>query len=370
MKGLDSPPCSSPLEPLDALRRFLPEALANGGHPERLRAAASRLGIKIDGAALGIQLATILADGKASGDLQHEDVILVHGLLLGDRSAIAHFYGTVQEALPRWLRGLPVEHDEVVQRLVIRLGIGTEEAERLRRYNGVNPFFSWIRVVATNIATDLFRERARFREFEEGDARTGEPPSVKELSGPFQRSLKAAFQALELRAQTILIWHYRHQIEVDRIARVWSVHRVTASRWLADARDALRRGTYERLRTGSPQKKQGVSRDPWARPSAARSSGAKSSATSRSASTSLHADDGSVGRRHESSRLGAGRRLHDPDVPRISLLVRDAPGANGLVGHSWTIKVDPGDRDRRISVIFDGNINQVATGRRRDRQFT
>jgi RNA polymerase sigma-70 factor len=240
---------TSPSEPLDALRHSLPEVLASGGHLERFRAAANSLAIKINGTAFRQQLAAHLACGKATGDLQYEDVILVHGLLMGERNAIAHFYRTVHEALPRWLRGLPVEHDEVVQRLVIRLGIGTEEAERLRRYNGTTPFFSWIRVVATNIATDLFRERARFREFEEGDARTGEPPSVKEFIGPFQRSLKAAFQALETRAQMILIWHYRHQIEVERIARVCSVHRVTASRWLADARDALRRGTYERLQS-------------------------------------------------------------------------------------------------------------------------
>jgi RNA polymerase sigma-70 factor (ECF subfamily) len=168
--------------------------------------------------------------------------------MAGDPRAVAEFCTTVRAELPRWLGRLPVEHDEVLQLLALRLGIGTDPDGRLRRYDATKSFYGWVRVVAVRLATNLVHERTQVGDpiSEVADSPT-DPSHVRQFAGPFQACLEAAFQALPPRSQTVLLWHYRYQVDLERVARAFDVHRVTVSRWIAEARTMLEEATRERL---------------------------------------------------------------------------------------------------------------------------
>ena len=196
-------------------------------------------------------------DPDLLGRLQAADLLLALGVAAGDPSAVEALVTLLRQHVPSWVQRLPVEADEVTQRLLERLVRATPENEAIiERYEARVPLLGWLRVVASRIAVDITRSegRASQREarFEAGLAAATEDPELERLRArygeAFRTAAREALPTLPARARTLLLLHYVEGVTVDAIAVMYDVHRVTLSRWIAAARGDLEREILRRFR--------------------------------------------------------------------------------------------------------------------------
>jgi RNA polymerase sigma-70 factor (ECF subfamily) len=138
---------------------------------------------------------------------------------------------------------------EVLQRLRVHLLVAGDEPEpRVSRYDGRASLRSWVGVCAVRMALYTLRgERAQRSVGERwyealADLPTGDP-ALDQVKGryaaAFRDALVRASRELEPRQRAVLRMRFAHGATVDEIAATYTVHRVTAWRWLSGARDAL-----------------------------------------------------------------------------------------------------------------------------------
>lgn len=147
--------------------------------------------------------------------------------------------------------------DEVRQRVYDHLLVGRgDRGPRLAEYTGRGPLLAYLRVVATRLALETRRRSDRRRE--EGDevllraAVEDDDPELAYLKQTYHEPLRKAFAAaladLEPRARTLLRHQVIDRLSIDKVAAIYGIHRATAARQIARARQALVSGTHERLR--------------------------------------------------------------------------------------------------------------------------
>lgn len=141
----------------------------------------------------------------------------------------------------------PADIDEVGQRVFERLlepgpdGGGV----RLIRYAMQGRLRSLMVVTATNIAVDGFRRAGRQKDDQEALlelAGAADPRSElmrRQGQEVFKTAMQSGLEALDPRARTVLRFHLIDGLGLDEIADYYQVHRVTVSRWLAAAREAI-----------------------------------------------------------------------------------------------------------------------------------
>jgi RNA polymerase sigma-70 factor (ECF subfamily) len=174
--------------------------------------------------------------------------------------AARQFERHVVSHLPKAVRRMdstPTFVDEIVSRSREKLLVGTpERPPRIASYLGSGPLRSFAMVVAMREAQDGLR-RAKRRE----EARlSGEAPELffegtdlevsqfrEELRLPFSRALRKALDELPSRSRTILRLHYGEGVSAEALARMYGVHRATTTRWLTQAREAVRDSTRREL---------------------------------------------------------------------------------------------------------------------------
>src|SRR5262249_42945161 len=72
-------------------------------------------------------------------------------------------------------------------------------------------------------------------------------PFVARYGPAFKRAFQAALAELEPRERTLLRFQYVDDLTVDQIGALYHVHRATAARWVAQARERLGERTRLRL---------------------------------------------------------------------------------------------------------------------------
>jgi RNA polymerase sigma-70 factor, ECF subfamily len=137
---------------------------------------------------------------------------------------------------------------DAVQALRVRFLVG--EAGRMPRiadYDGRGSLATWLRVAAVRIASNAHRKH--HREVVVDDVQilaAAHSPEIDLLqhrfSGEFAAAFRSAFEALTPRERNLLRYQMIDQLGIDRIAALHGVHRATAARWVAHARDALLEG--------------------------------------------------------------------------------------------------------------------------------
>jgi RNA polymerase sigma-70 factor (ECF subfamily) len=138
----------------------------------------------------------------------------------------------------------PADRDEVRQRLWVRLVL--DQPPRLAQYTGRGGLFGFVRAVAVRLALDL-RRSARGARADDlallGVADGGDGPEaalVKRASrAEFRRAFEAALATLTARQRTLLRQAHVDGLSNEAIAHLHGTHRVTAFRWMIDARRAL-----------------------------------------------------------------------------------------------------------------------------------
>ncbi|HEU5058650.1 MAG TPA: hypothetical protein VFU21_19085 [Kofleriaceae bacterium] len=225
---------------------------------ERLAAliAAGRAawpGVAVDEAAFAAHLA---AHGEA--EPQHAaDLYLAFGCARGDRAAVAGFLREMVPHIEAAVLGLgadPAQVDEVRAQLVDALLVG--ERPGIATYAGRGQLRSWVRSIAVRMGMrQLGRIRARAGAGGDealaalaADADDPEIEHLKSLYGDaFRAAFAAALAALTARQRNLLRQHYLDELTVDQLGALYRVHRATAARWVAAAREALFEDTRRRM---------------------------------------------------------------------------------------------------------------------------
>ena len=174
----------------------------------------------------------------------------------GEVTAIAElerrYFGEIDQALRNLDRDGDLT-DEIKQRVRHKLFVAPAgEPAGITRFEGRGPLGRWLQVVATREALMYLRstKRERIRAAASADlvARDHELHVLRrEYRTEFERAFADALASLSSKDRNLLYYNLVGQLGIDRIGALYRVHRVTAFRWLRDARAALVTRTRELL---------------------------------------------------------------------------------------------------------------------------
>jgi RNA polymerase sigma-70 factor (ECF subfamily) len=176
-----------------------------------------------------------------------------------DTKAIEQFEATFAPEVARALARLGIEatlRTEVVAELLAHLFYGNAEggASLISSFGGRGKLRSWVQSVAVHQALKVRRKDRPLVSvdqiaFDIPDDRTD--PEMAYLRSfyleEFRSALGRAMTMLPKDSRNLLRQHYLDRMSLEAVARVHRVHRATAARWLADARDDVLRRTKEEL---------------------------------------------------------------------------------------------------------------------------
>ena len=194
--------------------------------------------------------------------LRVEDLFLALWCATGDARAIAAFEqvhrADLDGALARF-RKLAVTADELRQTLRIKLFVASDgRAPRIGDYSGFGFLQNWLRVTALRALVDIARsEKARkLEELLADEDMIGVPSLGPDIAARYSRAqvssaIKSAFAkavaGLGPRQRNFLRHAQVDGLTLDQIAALYSVHRATVARTLAQARTELTEATRREL---------------------------------------------------------------------------------------------------------------------------
>jgi RNA polymerase sigma-70 factor (ECF subfamily) len=190
--------------------------------------------------------------GADPGDDRAAELYLACACARGDGAAIALFDNRYRREVDLALSRLARSEDalsELRQALYAQLFVGEPgRRPKILEFGGRGELRGWVRVTAVRLALKQRRRDAREVPVEDdaladlavADAAAPEIPLLRSrFRAPFSASFRAALAALPPRDQNLLRQHHLDGVSLEALARLHGVHRATAARWLARARDAL-----------------------------------------------------------------------------------------------------------------------------------
>lgn len=129
------------------------------------------------------------------------------------------------------------------------------ERPKIADYSGAGPLHAWLRVTLTRTLLDATRKRTETATADEEQIRAlpadDHDPELLYLKRLYARELRVAFEeaaaALSPEDRNLLRYHFAEGLTVDQLGALYNVHRATAARRVASARDGLLSATRERL---------------------------------------------------------------------------------------------------------------------------
>lgn len=211
------------------------------------------------------------ADPAASA-LHEGDLYLACACSVGAPGAHAAFEAAylvqVKVFLGR-MKPSPALVDEVRQALRVKLLVAAPgEAPRIAGYSGRGSLTAWVRIAAIRLAIDLSREAGPVAgappPVDDSEERIAAAAAIQGSGDPelaflkerykreFNESVRAAFASLAPDQRNLLRLSFRDGLSIDEIGALLAVHRATAARKIAAARehilDETRRQLEARLR--------------------------------------------------------------------------------------------------------------------------
>lgn len=193
----------------------------------------------------GIEIETALRN------LHVSDLYLACACAHGDTSALAAFELQCLTVVDRALARLGMDPDvvnEVKQRLRCALLVAETGPPRITRFAGHGALRSWVRVMAVHEAFTVTRQARRHAGDHDDDrladvACVGATPEIDYFKHRYRREFEIAFRdairALGDRERTLLRQHFLDGVGVNELAKLYRVHRATATRWLEHARSQV-----------------------------------------------------------------------------------------------------------------------------------
>ena len=184
-----------------------------------------------------------MAEDAPLSEARAAELALCRAAAAGDERAIETLDRTYLAEIDRALRSYePDLVDEIKQRVRHKLFVAAPgEVPGIARFDGRGPLGRWLQVVAMREALmharTTRRAVARERDFIAHD------PDLhvmrREYRAEFERAFADALARLTSKERNLLYYHLVGGLSIDRIGALYNVHRVTAFRWLRDARSAL-----------------------------------------------------------------------------------------------------------------------------------
>lgn len=186
-----------------------------------------------------------------------EDFALAVGAAHGSSAAIEALeaaYGGTIGFVARRFAGRGHTEDDLRQILRAKLFVAEPDHEpTIALYNGQGSLESWLRVTATRLFIDLGRRKDRAREASsdpsELDAVEPGDLELDVLKAEYRSAVAAAMDEaahqLEPGDRHLLRQHFVAGLTIDQLGAVLGVHRATAARRLAKARESLAQKTRE-----------------------------------------------------------------------------------------------------------------------------
>jgi RNA polymerase sigma-70 factor (ECF subfamily) len=232
----------------EALRAWAVTAL------ERGRAAWPELAVS------GEELARVAAlrmagapqrNARAGTDaLDAAELYLAAACARGDTAALlllrTRYFNPLDGSLRRLGLGA-AQRDDVWQTLCARLLVGAAGAPpRIVRYAGTGDLAGLVRVAATRIALNWLERDKRYTNGDswfDGLPASGSDPELHAMKrqhrAAVKEELEAAIRSLSPRQRMVLRLHLVERVGIDAIAAICSVHRATAARQVAIAKETL-----------------------------------------------------------------------------------------------------------------------------------
>jgi RNA polymerase sigma-70 factor, ECF subfamily len=144
---------------------------------------------------------------------------------------------------------------QLCERLLVA-DVSSGQRAKIGDYRGSGALKSWVASAAATTLLSLQRATKRRRERQEPEERdmmlVRLDPELDYLkqhySAQVHDAVVAAVLALSSRDKALLRLHLGQRLSIDALGTMYGVNRATAARWLATAREALRRGTVKDLR--------------------------------------------------------------------------------------------------------------------------
>ena len=195
---------------------------------------------------------------EAPDALAADEIYLAAACAGGDATALAAFERRYFASIPPALAPMSLGRDaiaEVEQILRIRLFVAEGDAlPRVLEYAGQGQLGSLVRVAAVRAGLNLLRGSGRLERDDDGFEQlpiAADDPELAQLKAQHRGAFKAAFETaiatLDPRDRTLLRLRFVDGVAMDGVARIYAVHRATAARWLARARDELARAVQRAL---------------------------------------------------------------------------------------------------------------------------
>lgn len=201
----------------------------------------------------------VQALGWAEGAGLHlTDLYLALGCARQCAGAAAHFESLAASGMAAAARRINPERDfvaETQQRARERILVGPEP--RILSYRGNGPLRNWAIVCTIRVAMKLRRAQGAIAEPDEGWTRALDVADSMDLEleafkarhrKTFSAALRSACAQLDARERAVLRLHYFEGVGIDKLASTYGVHRATAARWVARARQTLHEATQMHLR--------------------------------------------------------------------------------------------------------------------------
>jgi RNA polymerase sigma-70 factor (ECF subfamily) len=188
--------------------------------------------------------------------LHVEDLYLACACLEHDAAALAAFERAHADDLRVVLRvdPSPAFLDEVRQQL--RLHLFVRESPKIAEYRGRGALSAWVRVVALRVAQMCKRAQLRNPALPGDDDKSdpqlaGNDPELDHIKRRYERefneAVSEAVRSLSPRDRTVLRLNTIERLNIDKIGRLYGVHRATVAAWIAAARRSILDGTRQRL---------------------------------------------------------------------------------------------------------------------------
>jgi RNA polymerase sigma-70 factor (ECF subfamily) len=193
-----------------------------------------------------------------------EDLFLAYACSLGDKKALKAFAkecdGELQ-AVANKLRISNSDFDDIRQGLWDKLFLASgDRPAKILEYRGTGQLRHWFRVLAARSILNDLRKSKRFEnlDIDPGDSalwRTA-PQIDPELANIRQRykeefrfAFECAVKALEPEERNLLRGYYVGGMSTDQLARAFGIHKATAARHVAKAREKLLDHTRTQLKS-------------------------------------------------------------------------------------------------------------------------
>jgi RNA polymerase sigma-70 factor (ECF subfamily) len=129
----------------------------------------------------------------------------------------------------------------------LRALLFTGEHPRIGEYRGSGALEAWLRVTAMRTALKMLRKGGRESPASDDavlEARSSEDdPELQYMKAAYRAAFKAAFQealdSLDAGEKTLLKQQIVDGLSIDELGGLYRVHRATAARWVASAREKL-----------------------------------------------------------------------------------------------------------------------------------